>query len=433
MPSTVLEYEPPPAALRRTMVLVGWGIFVSTLAQTVTIGSLPLKVMLKDKLGVTPTQMALFFQLANLAWYFKPVAGLLSDSFPLFGTRRRQYLILGCIASAIGWIVLALVPRTYACLLWAAIAVNVALVVVSSATGGLLVEEGQKLGATGRLSSARSMVMYIAVFLVGPTGGWLATRAFGLTAGIAAVMLLSYIPPVWFLLKEPRAAKANKNALVVAWVQIKLAVSSRGLWMAAGLLFLVHLSPGFQTPLYYHMSNNLHYSPAFIGVTDAVTGVAGIVASFIYLWICRRMSLRLAYSLTIVAAAVGALPFLFLASKTSAILICFVYGLGMILADVASLDLAARATPKGVEAMGYALMISFWNIGIAVSDVSGSFLYDRWHMPFSALVWINAGTTALVLFAVPFLPRRLMNGREGETMAEFRPVPDSGVPPPINP
>ena len=103
MPSTVLEYEPPPAALRRTMVLVGWGIFVSTLAQTVTIGSLPLKVMLKDKLGVTPTQMALFFQLANLAWYFKPVAGLLSDSFPLFGTRRRQYLILGCIASAIGW------------------------------------------------------------------------------------------------------------------------------------------------------------------------------------------------------------------------------------------------------------------------------------------------------------------------------------------
>lgn len=133
------------------------------------------------------------------------------------------------------------------------------------------------------------------------------------------------------------------------------------------------------------------------------------------------MSLRWAYALAVAAAALGALgalPFLALHSHLSAIVICFVYWLGMILADVASLDLAARATPKGVEAMGYALMISFWNIGIAVSDVTGSWMYEHWKVPFSGLVWVNAGTTAAVLLVVPFLPGRLMSRKEGEAMVE---------------
>ena len=51
-------------------------------------------------------------------------------------------------------------------------------------------------------------------------------------------------------------------------------------------------------------------------------------------------------------------------------------------------------------------MMSIRNIAIfAISDPFGSYLYDRHHVGFKQLVWLNAGSSAAVLFFVPLLPR----------------------------
>ena len=44
------------------------------------------------------------------------------------------------------------------------------------------------------------------------------------------------------------------------------------------------------------------------------------------------------------------------------------------------------------------------NFTHALSDLLGAWLYDHLHLTFRDLVWLNAGTTILVLVAVPFLP-----------------------------
>jgi predicted MFS family arabinose efflux permease len=96
-------------------------------------------------------------------------------------------------------------------------------------------------------------------------------------------------------------------------------------------------------------------------------------------------------------------------------------GLGMLgftLAQLPLYDLAARATPKGSEALGYAMMLAFWNLSLAASDILGSYLYDHFHLPFKNLVWINAGTSALVLLVIPLLPSYLMDKKEGESAGE---------------
>ena len=49
--------------------------------------------------------------------------------------------------------------------------------------------------------------------------------------------------------------------------------------------------------------------------------------------------------------------------------------------------------------------------------MAGAYLYDRFHLTFMNLVWLNAGTTILVLVAVPFLPAVLMRGRDGDPAA----------------
>jgi hypothetical protein len=81
------------------------------------------------------------------------------------------------------------------------------------------------------------------------------------------------------------------------------------------------------------------------------------------------------------------------------------------LAEVALIDLAARATPKGCEGLGYSLILSFRNVALFGADVVGSYLADhKW--AFSQLVLLNAGTTAMVLVLVPLLPAALMQSRD---------------------
>lgn len=64
------------------------------------------------------------------------------------------------------------------------------------------------------------------------------------------------------------------------------------------------------------------------------------------------------------------------------------------------------------EAFGYSLMMSVWNIGMSLSAISGSWLFERYYVHFMQLVWLNARTTALALLAVPLLPRRIVDPRE---------------------
>jgi hypothetical protein len=80
-------------------------------------------------------------------------------------------------------------------------------------------------------------------------------------------------------------------------------------------------------------------------------------------------------------------------------------------AELALLDLAARATPKGREGLGYSLMLSMRNVAGSGADIVGSHLVDhKW--PFASLVFLNAGTTAIVLLLLPFLPAALMRSKD---------------------
>ena len=70
---------------------------------------LAVSFFLKDELGLSPSQMGALTGIAALPWVIKPVFGFLSDGLPLFGYRRRSYLILSGILGSLSWLVLATV------------------------------------------------------------------------------------------------------------------------------------------------------------------------------------------------------------------------------------------------------------------------------------------------------------------------------------
>src|ERR1700724_2716973 len=64
--------------------------------------SLPVQtiiISLKDR-GLSAGEVATFFAITTVPWLIKPVYGLLSDFVPLFGYRRKSYLILTSSMSA---------------------------------------------------------------------------------------------------------------------------------------------------------------------------------------------------------------------------------------------------------------------------------------------------------------------------------------------
>lgn len=70
---------------------------------------LAVSYFLKDDLHLDPAEAALLQGLSALPWLIKPLYGFISDGVPLFGYRRRSYLVLCGLLGASSWFALATV------------------------------------------------------------------------------------------------------------------------------------------------------------------------------------------------------------------------------------------------------------------------------------------------------------------------------------
>jgi hypothetical protein len=393
-------------------LIIIFGIFASTMPQPQALGKLPLQFLLKNDVHVTREQMAEFFFWCGLAWYLKPFAGILTDAFPFFGTRRRHYLLFSSVLSALSWIGMNFLPRTYGSLLFGAMMVNLFMVMASTVTGAFLVEAGQSMGATGRLTALRMLVSNFCGLIQGPLGGLLSTVGFMWATGANAFFALSIFPIAYIFLKEQRAAQDRSSVVFQnAGQQLKTIIRSKSLWMALLFIALFYFSPGFSTPLFYKQTDELHFSGQAIGNLGVFSGALSILAAILYSQLIKRFHIRILLVIAIAAAAAGTLFYLFYSSWIEAVLIESQNGLFFGFAEVALIDLAARATPKGCEGLGYSLILSIRNVALFGADVVGSYLVDhKW--PFAHLVYLNAGTTAIVLILVPLLPAALMRSKD---------------------
>jgi len=471
-----------PARRRDYLLMVAIGAFATTFAQQrSTFGNYPILFLLKERLHFGREQVAEFFMWATFAWSMKPLAGVLTDAFPIRGSRRRAYLVLGGLIGGLCWALLDVVTGNYHLFLLVSILLNVGLVLASTAMGGLQVEAGQLFGLSGRISSLRQVVVSIAL-VAGPLlGGWLAKKAFGYTAGVGTLVMLALVVFALLGFKEtaplpspgeratderapsdgahyrPSAttwigvgillaagigsvlvhgmlnvglslfamlavflfvlalamSRVRNPVLVQAQRQLSEILRSRALWLAAGMLFLVYVVPGFNTALTYRQSDELHFSKQLIGRLASVEGAAGIAFALVYALICSRFNLRTLIVFSMAANAAGTLLFLSY-TASDAYAVHAVTGAVSVLSELSLMDLAVRSTPRGCEGLGFALMMSVRNFGIAMSDVIGSKLMDQAHFSFATLVLINAGTTAAVLLFVPALPKALVLRKEGQ-------------------
>ncbi len=443
----------PPSNLRRDLLFIAYAAFVTTLAQTQVLGYQPIRLLLKNDLGATRTELAAFLFWSGLAWYLKPVFGLITDAYPLFGTRRRWYMIGSAVLAGLTWLLVARgagisTPHHFGLFLAATVLLGTLMVVASTIMGALLVEVGQRYRATGRVSAIREVIMDACLVMTGVAGGYLAQYLpFLATAAIGTVLLFSLAAVAYFFLPEQRTARINRQVWPQAVAQLRLVLGSGTLWAATGLLLLFFFAPGFQTPLLYRQQDTWHFDDVFVGWLNSIDGVFLVLGAALYGLVCKRFHLRPLLAVGIFLAGLSSLLYLNYGPDSGAaralggalqpafdwVAARFgwqatpnawavgIEAVAQLMAGFGVLplyDLATRATPRGGEGMGYALMMSARNVALFGADVAGSKMLDDYHVSWNGLVWMNAGTTLVCLLAIPFLPRVLTRLRDGENLGE---------------
>jgi predicted MFS family arabinose efflux permease len=397
-----------PAAAGRDSVLrfgaiVAAGMLASNLALPDLL-DLPIKNLLRTELKLGRDEVSLFLTLAGLPWYFKVVAGLASDCFPLFGTRRRHYLISSGALAAVCWLIVGAVRHDYWPLLFALMATHLMLVFVSTVTAGLIVEAGNRFGVESQLVTVRIMVESACSLVAGPVAGFLAGLPFGWTGAAGALFAFSIVPAALLLLRERPDAHYDAAVLREAAAKLRLALGSRALWLAALFIALANAPQTFTSSLYFQQVEQLGFANIQVGYLNAISATATVAMAAAYGVIRPRVALRTLLIAGILCGAVADGALVFYRSWEFAVAVEITRGTLTTIGVLTLMEVAVRATPTSIAAMGFALLMSAWNVGVATGDYAGAWLVEHRVLGFHGLAALFSVLTALTLLALPLLP-----------------------------
>jgi len=144
--------------------------------------------------------------------------------------------------------------------------------------------------------------------------------------------------------------------------------------------------------------------------------------------ITRRMTLGRLFMFTTILNAVGTLAYIHYIGFREASLIEPIGGFVSAGTTVAIFILAGHATPKGVEGLGYSLLMAVNNLVLGFGDIFGSKLTSKFHIPFWELVLLNSGTTLCALVILPFMPDALKNVKDVTPLPPSESKSQSGHP-----
>ena len=71
------------------------------------LSDLAVSYLYKDDFKMSPSEVAIYSSIVSLPWVVKPIWGMISDTIPFFGYRRKSYLILFGFTGFFLWMIMA--------------------------------------------------------------------------------------------------------------------------------------------------------------------------------------------------------------------------------------------------------------------------------------------------------------------------------------
>ena len=434
-----------------------------------TITSVALIYFEKDALGLTPAEAAGVAFWVGLPWSMKMVAGVTSDVYPIFGSRRGAYLLLGTLCSLVGYAALATTVSSRGMYLAVSVLITVGFMVQDVVADALSVEIAENDEELGHIQTLGRMALLLGGISVGYLSGVLAARL-GTRGTFAVAMLLPLLvaasvafvrsrrrrEPAATATAGPLAAGKARLVLLVGLAyatlgvalelfrapfsrEIALVVSagliglllqrvgvSRSVAVAAILIFLFRATPIVGQGYSYWAIDRLGFDQQFLGLLAQVSSIFGLAGLLVFRKTIVKRSVSFTLFWVMIAGAILYLPsiglfyglheWLGISARALAFIDTTISApLGQ-LAMVPMLILIARSAPPGAEATMFAIMASLMNLALSASQLFTEYLNEAFAVSqadYSRLgqLMITVGVVSLVpLLAIPLLRREERRG-----------------------
>ena len=409
----------------------------------------------KDVLRLAPAEAAGVAFWLGLPWSMKMIAGVASDVYPIFGSRRVAYLLIGAACSLSGYALLATTVATKAAYLAAALFVTIGYMVQDVVADALSVEVAQNDEEIGQIQALGRVAVLAGGISVGYLSGWLA-GAVGSRVTFAVASALPLIVAASVLVARPAARPrpaptapdnplgggraqlvlasgmayavfgaaleifrvpfAQEIVLVVSLVLVGLLLRrvgiSRGVAVAAIVIFLFRATPDVGQGYSYWAIDRLAFDERFLGLLAQVSSVLSLGGLLLF----RKSIVRRPVSFTLfwvlLAGSVLYLPniglfyglheWLGITARTLAFIDTTISAPLAQLTMVPMLILIAKSAPPGAEATMFAVMASLMNLALSASQLFTQYLNELFQV--TQQDYSNLGRLMIAVLVIGLLP-----------------------------
>lgn len=373
--------------------------------------NLTLNFLLKETLKLSATQLAYFSAITILGWAIKPLWGLVSDLIPIFGSKRKSYLILTSLLAAICWLTLSLTQNYTVWLLLTILTISsFAYAFQDVVTDALMIEIGKKEKKLATFQSIQWLAVSIAQVITGFIGGLAAEKLRAQTTfGIAVLFPLMIALIVLIVLKKTEEEPVLKFKEFKE--NFKNAILTKEFLLVNLFLFLWRFSPSFGAPMFYYQVDVLHFSKIFLGSLASLSAIGSAIGAISFNYLTKYIKFKKLLFWSVLLG--GLLTFwsliyltnfirqnLYLA-KILAIIDSLVFSvLGMIF-FLTMLTFAAQKTNPKLAGSIFAFVTSVMNVGLMASEVLGGLLFAK--IGLAPLIIVSGMTSLAILIFIPFL------------------------------
>ena len=349
---------------------------------------------------LSATTIGLIGLLSGLAWYIKPLFGLICDRLPIKGYRTKYYMIFNTCLMILCCIYVCVYGFSLISLIIIAMLYNIALGFndVCNDTQMVKIEQEHKL--QGKIQAIQWTSLAVTGILVSFLGAYLASNfsePWNYKIAHAIMMSIPILTLIYFFKNYKEEKEVKKSGVKIDFSGLK----NKEFIIGLVFILLLKFSPSFGTGLMITMRENLHIDKMFMGYLGMTGTVLGIVGYILYYAYFHKINLKKMLYVTIALSALMNLCYLYIPNKEIIMLYNVMFGAFDGIAFLTIMSFMVQIIPKGSEGLMYALVTGVSNFSGRLSGVFGGFIYDNWGYTMNVI--LASITTLLCLFMIPKL------------------------------
>ncbi|BAM41241.1 uncharacterized protein TOT_030000504 [Theileria orientalis strain Shintoku] len=337
------------------------------------LSNLAIYYMFKDDFGLSPAQLSLVYAIPYIPFIIRPSLAYLTDTVPIFGTRRRHYLLFNSLAQSASFFFLAAVPNTLILSILVLFVVFFTLAFCMTIAEALVVENitENRDNLSGLLLSRAFSTLLVSYF----SGSLLEKHSKQRLFFITGFFPLLIMAVAYFMKEEnePVVFESHPMKDLVSFLKQPVILHP------CLYLFLVVSTPGYHDAFTYYTIDVLGYSPSFMGVLRLVYAAAVILGIGLYRFFFKEASVKkIFFWCSLIANSFYGLPLL-VSSGLSAkmgipdkpLVLCsgFLTEAVFEIKSMPFLTYTTKVTPKGLEASVFASILTLKSVGVVISKL----------------------------------------------------------------